>query len=119
MISQERLGRVIRDLRRESGLTQAELATYAGVAKQAISNLERGAVLPSLKTLEQIAATLGAPVHVLLRGAEAAGDSAADAAFEAKLLQLVRALDPTGRARALELLRLVARWHGREKSGAS
>ena len=43
MISQQRLGQAIRELRKEAQLTQQGLAHKSGVAKQAISNIERGA----------------------------------------------------------------------------
>jgi transcriptional regulator with XRE-family HTH domain len=45
------LGRIIRDSRSASGLSQAELATKLGVGQQAVSQWETGATMPSLKNL--------------------------------------------------------------------
>lgn len=42
LISQETLGKVIRELRREAALSQQELADRAGITKQVISNIETG-----------------------------------------------------------------------------
>ncbi len=42
-------------LRREAGLTQAELARRAGTSQPAIARLEAGRASPSLETLERLA----------------------------------------------------------------
>lgn len=53
------LGAELIELRRERGLTQAQLADEAGVNQSEISRLEHGAANPSMATLEAIAAVLG------------------------------------------------------------
>lgn len=50
---------LVRDLRRESGLTQAQLAIRAGTTTSAISRLERGHVSPTVATLETLLLCLG------------------------------------------------------------
>ncbi len=45
--------------RKNSGLTQKELAEKSGIAQGDISKLEKGLKNPSLKTLEKIANALG------------------------------------------------------------
>ncbi|SFU97295.1 helix-turn-helix domain-containing protein [Butyrivibrio sp. INlla21] len=47
------------DARKDSGLTQKELADKTGIAQGDISKLERGTANPSLKTLQRLAAGMG------------------------------------------------------------
>jgi transcriptional regulator with XRE-family HTH domain len=115
MISQQRLGSIIRDLRTEARLTQQSLADRSGVAKQAISNIERGATFPSLRTLEQLAETLRVPVHMIVAQAEQDGADV-DGALEANLIRVMRSLDPISRSRARDLMRLIEQW-GTDRSG--
>ena len=58
---------MIRKLREERGLTQAEVAERADVTKQYVTMLERGArKTPSLPVLKRLARALGVPVAELL-----------------------------------------------------
>jgi len=57
----------LRNLRKQAGITQAELAARAGVSPATICNLENGKVNISLAKLEQIAKALNATVHVNIR----------------------------------------------------
>lgn len=68
-------GRFIAGLRRERGMTQAELAEKLHVTDKAVSKWERGAGLPDIATLEPLAAELGVTVSELLQG-EAAESAA-------------------------------------------
>lgn len=52
------------DARKESGLTQKELAEKTGIAQSDISKLETGNANPSLKTLQRLAAGLGKKLRV-------------------------------------------------------
>ena len=52
------------DARKETGLTQQELAKRTGIAQADISKLERGNANPSLKTLKRLAAGLGCTLKV-------------------------------------------------------
>ena len=70
---QLRIGQRIRRRREELGMTQQELAG-AELTRGFISQLEKGIVMPSLKSLELIAARLYKPVSYFL---EEAGDPAA------------------------------------------
>lgn len=51
----QQVGRRLREYREARGLTQAQLAELLGKQDEAISNIERGRVYPSLRTLEQLA----------------------------------------------------------------
>ena len=53
------VGKRIRDLRKQNGLTQQELADRAELTKGFISQLERGQVTPSLPTLFDLIECLG------------------------------------------------------------
>ena len=53
------IGKRIRDLRKQNGLTQQELADRAELTKGFISQLERGQVTPSLPTLFDLVECLG------------------------------------------------------------
>lgn len=51
-------------LRRELGLTQAELAHLAGTSQPTLAAYESGAKVPSLRTLRRIASSVGMDVQV-------------------------------------------------------
>lgn len=52
-------GTFVKDLRRKRGLTQSELAVRAGTTQAAISQLENGALSPTIDRLEQVLLCLG------------------------------------------------------------
>ena len=64
----ERVGSFIRDLRKEKGLTQKELASKLGLTDKAISKWERGLGCPDISLLEDIADYLDVSVLELIKG---------------------------------------------------
>ena len=60
------LGQQIKALRTKRSMTQAELAERAGVGWSLIAKVEGGKRMPSMSTLERIAAALGARVRIVL-----------------------------------------------------
>lgn len=64
------IGSVIRNAREAAGMTQAELAERAGVAKCYISMLERGTKMCPIPTGMDIARTLGIPFAALYEETE-------------------------------------------------
>jgi DNA-binding XRE family transcriptional regulator len=54
----KRIGATIRSLRKERKQSQARFAASIGTARPGLSRIERGLALPTLKTLERIAADL-------------------------------------------------------------
>lgn len=54
-----RLGNRLRELRREAGLTQAELARRTGIHRPNIARVEAGRHTPSLETLARLASAIG------------------------------------------------------------
>lgn len=56
---------LIRQVRKQKGLTLVELAERSGYGKSTISNFERGKVSPTLFELEVIAIALGVKISDL------------------------------------------------------
>ena len=54
-----RIGKRIRALRLEAGLTAAALAEKAGIGHEAVANLEAGKIEPQIVLIEGIAIALG------------------------------------------------------------
>jgi transcriptional regulator with XRE-family HTH domain len=52
------IGKGIRMLRQEHGLTQSQLAASLNTRRSYISTIERGVAIPSILTIERIAAVL-------------------------------------------------------------
>lgn len=52
------LGRKVRDLRRSLELTQADLASKAGLRRASVIEMERGVANPTLDTIVRIAVAL-------------------------------------------------------------
>ena len=52
--------------RKESGLTQKELASRTGIAQADISKLEHGNANPSLRTLQRLANGMGRKLKISL-----------------------------------------------------
>lgn len=62
------VGARIQGLREKRDWSQAELARRAGIHRVSLANIERGAKLPSLRSLERLAKALGVPIARLLKG---------------------------------------------------
>lgn len=58
------LGKTIKALRKMRGMTQAQLATAAGLERTSITNIETGKQTLSVQTINAIAAALGYQVKV-------------------------------------------------------
>lgn len=83
------VGTNIRKMRKERGLTQAELAEKAGISRSYFADIEKDYYNPSLESLQKIASALGTTSGVLLGDASLLelvakdnGMSAATAMFE-------------------------------------
>lgn len=66
----DQLGRRIRTLRTERGLTLTGLAARVGITRSFLSGVERGVAYPSLMVLRSIAAALEVPVFLLFTAPE-------------------------------------------------
>jgi XRE family transcriptional regulator of biofilm formation len=69
------IGKKVKRLRMEQGLSISELAEKAGVAKSYLSSIERDIQTnPSIHFLEKISAVLGVPLETFLQNEIAAGE---------------------------------------------
>ena len=82
-------GRLVRDLRRERGLTQQQLAIRASTTTSAISRLERGHISPTVATMELLLLCLGCRLGLQAEPLEAGIDRSQ--------LRAVTAMTPTQR----------------------
>jgi transcriptional regulator with XRE-family HTH domain len=88
------VGRRVRALREERGMSLSTLARLAGVGKATLSGLENGTRNPTLETLYAITAQLGVPLTAVL--AEPAAEPAVrGAAVSAILLEVFEDADAT------------------------
>lgn len=70
-MNNEATGALIRELRKEKGLTQKKLAQRLHVTDRAVSKWERGLCAPDIALLEPLAQALDATVLELISGARA------------------------------------------------
>lgn len=68
MIDYKDIGQRIRDIRRNKGLTQGELAEQLGISTSFVGHIERGGRVASLETLIAICNTLKVNPQYLLAG---------------------------------------------------
>ncbi len=61
----QQVGVIVRHFRKEKGWTQHQLASKADLSVEMINRIERGRVVPSLRTLEGLALLFGVPVRDL------------------------------------------------------
>ena len=64
-------GRVLRQLRKDAGLTQEQLALEAGIERNYVSLIERGINQPALRMIFKLAEALGTSPSEILRHVEA------------------------------------------------
>ncbi len=60
---QPRVGNCLKALRKQHGMTQAQLAEQVGVARQSIIAIEKGYFLPSIETALRLSALFKVPVE--------------------------------------------------------
>lgn len=98
----KRLGKNLSNTRKTRGWTQAALAERLGMEPESISRFERGATLPSLATLEQIATFLDTSIADLL--AEFPDTAYTEAQ---RISALMTDLDPDARANLLSIVKIL------------
>lgn len=96
-----RLGRNIADARKTSGRTQAEIAEKVGIDTVSLSRIERGAVSPSIATLDRIADAIGEPLGKLFDGVSSNAITLAD-----DVAELLRPLSESDRMFLLEQIQV-------------
>jgi transcriptional regulator with XRE-family HTH domain len=61
-----RFGATVRQLRKAQGWTQEQLAKYAGLNRSYVGEVERGACIASIVTVDKLAKALAVPMARLL-----------------------------------------------------
>ena len=64
----QQVGRNLKRIRKEKGMSQEELAFESGLHRTYISGIERGARNPTVLILARLAETLGVPMEQLVAG---------------------------------------------------
>ena len=105
--SPTRFGANLKAIRRSKGLSQPDLANASHVSTQVVSNLERGAVIPSIDTLCKLARGLGVDPRELF-GAGLAGASRPPSPTS-KLVDLLATFDEDLSRQALVILKSLSR----------
>lgn len=94
------LGERLKQLRKEAGLTQEELAKKVGLKKQNISRYENSHVEPNIRTAKRIADALGVSIEEMAVGVSLPSPSApapvALSPDESQLVEDYRGLTPPG-----------------------
>ena len=97
---------IIRELRKQKGLTQVELAEKVGISNVSLSNYERGTQMPDLITLAKIAVELDVSTDVLLGIQEEITENEMPRTDEARILAKgIDKLPKEQREQALSVIR--------------
>lgn len=72
VVDYESMGKRIRGLRKQQGLTQAELAQKVGISTSFMGHIERGTRIASLETLVGLSRTLEISLDAMVTGIDAA-----------------------------------------------
>ena len=81
-MDQQKMGGFLRQLRKEKGLTQEQLAQRLGVAGKSVSRWETGRSMPDVDTLIELADLYGVEIRRLLEGEDGAASPGAKAAMK-------------------------------------
>lgn len=102
----------LRAIRKEKGMTQAELAEKAGIAVNSVRLYEAGARLPKLDTIARMAVAMGLSANDLIAGqwgqVQPGADSETASAAESQLLSHFRTLNDNGQTVAVERVQELA-----------
>ena len=103
-----KIGVAVKAARHSAGLSQDELAEKVGKSMKTISNIERGAVAPSIETLYQIASALKVPMADLFQDVDKRRSNKRFLA-ETEARELLRSLNDQGLDLAIEQIEAIAR----------
>ena len=105
----QRIGARIRQIRKASGITQAELAERAGMDNMTISRLENGARAPSLDQLERLSTVFTVPISHFLNEEEHPASSRGR-----EIASLLSSLDNDQQSFVIDLVRIYVETHGKK-----
>ncbi len=63
----QRLGKNLKRIRTEKGISQGDIVKTSGIDKAMISNIENGKTNPTLATIAKLAKALGVPIEDLIK----------------------------------------------------
>jgi len=107
----EKMGQIIRRLRKERNLTQEELAELLNISAQAISKWETGSSLPDVSLIVPIASVFGVQIDVLFGVFGISDDENAEKIIAKAQAMLEKPLTQTGvKAAVFEVLKDNARY---------
>src|SRR3984957_7630459 len=113
------IGMRIRDVRRERGWTQDQLATAVGVSRSAVAQWETGRAGQVTTNLTRIAEVLEVGVEYLMYGDDKRAPAEARIGDELALLRLYRACSPDDRQLLLRTARRLVSGSRRDTESAS
>lgn len=61
------IGNLIKRLRREKGISQEVLSSFAGIARSHLSMIENGTKIPNLQTIWKLSSALGLKPHQIIK----------------------------------------------------
>ena len=79
-MNQEKIGKLIAEIRKEKDMTQTDLANKLGITDRAISKWENGRGLPDISLLQNVSEILGITITELLSG-ERNGENKANSRY--------------------------------------
>lgn len=108
----QRVGTLVKQHREYKKLSQGDLAKASDVAKQAISNLERGTVMPTLTTLRAIGNVLDISMEEFI--ATGFGKTPVDGNMKTavEFSRLLRNLKPEYHDLAIRQIKALIEWQG-------
>lgn len=107
---QSRFGRRVRELRKQKGLTQEQLAEAIGRSVDTVSNIERGSSLTRISTVAAIADALGVSMSGMFESPEdqlVAERDRSKARRLARLIEAARSLDSAALDALTEIAKVV------------
>lgn len=107
------VGEKVRRLRKERGMTQAELATRIGIIQSDLCRMEKGEYKVGLETLFRILEVFGMNIGEFFAEEPAVPGPAAE---EAEVLERLRRLSPVGRTEVLDYIRFKEQQERRDET---
>lgn len=104
------VGTRIRQLRKEKGWTQTDLATACGFHQSYIGQIEQGQKNITLDTLEQLVHVLQVPVHALFNRVDDTGEDSTP--FES-LSRLLAGMSEDDQQSILRVIEVILQWQRR------
>ena len=68
MLDQQKIGNYLRELRKQKGMTQEQLAEQFGTTSRSVSRWENGSNLPDLSVLVELASFYGVDLNEIING---------------------------------------------------